>query len=214
MPSKRRERQARLDNLTRTRVRAARGEGPPPESEPFEVVQLLDGSLVPRYFGATFEDRERGYLVELSVEMDGRDPTCVALSVEHLDGSPLWHEHLRGLPLRAWLTRVTKNMAFVPAKPGSPVWTPAAAVGAAGKVREALPRRRVRITDATLREVAEVYRANIETGAPTAAVAARFHRSHSTAGKWVGKARARGFLGPTRERVAGEQKKSKKKGRR
>lgn len=204
MPS-RRER-SEPSELLRARVRAERGEGPAPEAEPFEVVQLDDGSLVPRHFEATLDDDERGYRVAVSVEMDGRDPTCVGLHVEHLDGSPLRGEDLRNLPLRSWLTSATASTAFVPAESDSPVWITAAGTDAAEQVREALPRRRTRITPERLREVTDVYRANVDTGAPTLAVAEHFDVSRSTAGKWVRMARERGPLGPTRERVAGEHK--------
>jgi hypothetical protein len=62
------------------------------------------------------------------------------------------------------------------------------------------------VTDEQLRDVAETYRAAYaERRAPTAAVARRFHVSRSTAGRYVQRARERGFLGPTQPRVAGEQ---------
>lgn len=55
--------------------------------------------------------------------------------------------------------------------------------------------RRNRITDDLLREVADIYNNANEIGAaPTRAVAEHFQKSHSTAAKWVGSARRKGFL--------------------
>lgn len=65
-------------------------------------------------------------------------------------------------------------------------------------------RQGVPVTDDVLRKVAEVYRAAHAAGKPpTQAVAREFVVSRSTAGRYVQRARQRGFLGPTRERVAG-----------
>lgn len=64
---------------------------------------------------------------------------------------------------------------------------------------ESLPvRRRNAVTDDHLRSVAVVYRRAMDGGAaPTLAVAMAFEGSHSSAARWVGMARAKGFLGPT-----------------
>ena len=62
--------------------------------------------------------------------------------------------------------------------------------------RTPLRRRRDRITDDLLREVAQVYRAANDAGeAPTMAVAQHFYKSHSSAARWVGLAREAGHLG-------------------
>jgi hypothetical protein len=59
-------------------------------------------------------------------------------------------------------------------------------------------------TEENLRRIARVYRIAYLSGeAPTAAVATACALPRSTAGRWVRLARQRGFLGPTRERVAG-----------
>jgi hypothetical protein len=72
---------------------------------------------------------------------------------------------------------------------------------AAAQVRIA---RKTKITDALLREVADVYRANVADG-PTIAVAEHFGREHRTAALYVKKARERGFLGAAARGKAGEQ---------
>lgn len=60
------------------------------------------------------------------------------------------------------------------------------------------------ITDELLREVADVYRANVDDR-PTIAVAEHFGRQHRTAALYVKKARERGFLGAAAVGKAGEQ---------
>ena len=72
-------------------------------------------------------------------------------------------------------------------------------VSATHKRSKRSPRDRRPITDDVLREVAEVYRANVAGGAPTRAVAEELHYSRPSAGRLVMKARGRGFL-PTTER--------------
>lgn len=62
-------------------------------------------------------------------------------------------------------------------------------------VTEARKARRARVTDAELREVADVYRANPRR--PTAAVADHFGKAHRTAANWVERARKAGYLPPT-----------------
>lgn len=61
------------------------------------------------------------------------------------------------------------------------------------------PQRRVRVTGEHLEKVAEVYRvADAEGRPPTQAVSVYFDTSHSTAARWVGMARKRGLLPPTK----------------
>lgn len=63
-----------------------------------------------------------------------------------------------------------------------------------------------RVGDEELRNVARAYRAALVEGKPpTATVAEELHVSRSTAGRYVQRAREKGFLGPTRPRLAGEQ---------
>lgn len=63
--------------------------------------------------------------------------------------------------------------------------------------------RRFRITDRHLAQVADVYKRAAAGGqGPTRAVANYFDVAHSTAAKWAGHARSRGFLPAT---VAGRQ---------
>ncbi len=68
--------------------------------------------------------------------------------------------------------------------------------------------RRNRITDEHLQAVVEVYRtADADGLPPTRTVSDRFEVPHSTAAKWVGHARKRGFLGAAViGRTGGEQR--------
>lgn len=71
----------------------------------------------------------------------------------------------------------------------------------AAKIREQGP------TDESLQVVARVYRLALAIREdPTAAVASGLQLPRPTAARWVKTARARGFLGPTEERRAGERK--------
>jgi transposase len=61
------------------------------------------------------------------------------------------------------------------------------------------------MSDAFSEEVAGVYRAAWESGEnPTQAVAKHFEKPYSTAARWVGEARKRGFLGPADGSRGGE----------
>jgi hypothetical protein len=114
---------------------------------------------------------------------------------------------LRQLPIGKWITedrrKIGSSARWLLAIDG---WTAAEQqlmeqLGAARRSG----RRRPPLSDDTLVAVSEVYRKAHATGAsPTKAVQRHFHVSRSTAGRWVGRARQQGYLGPTRERQAGE----------
>lgn len=71
--------------------------------------------------------------------------------------------------------------------------------------RDAEPRRRRLLTSSHLDEVAAAYRSALDAGhAPTQAVAEQFNVAHSTAAKWVRKARDVGALGAARGSRPGE----------
>lgn len=75
-------------------------------------------------------------------------------------------------------------------------------------------RRRDRITDAVLRETAEVYRAAWTAGkSPTVTVSEHFHKAHSTAARYVGLARGAGYLGPSDSSKGGEREPAATKGK-
>jgi hypothetical protein len=61
------------------------------------------------------------------------------------------------------------------------------------------------LTDEFLTEVAEIYRQNVATGAPSKAVAEHFHYTRESARRVVSEARLRGLLGPARPGRVGER---------
>lgn len=76
----------------------------------------------------------------------------------------------------------------------------------ATRVATALPvlGRRNQVTPSHLAEVAEVYKSALDGKAPTRAVATHWNTTHSTAARWVQRARdpKYGFLPPTRQGLA------------
>jgi len=72
-----------------------------------------------------------------------------------------------------------------------------------GVVRGLRRQARRRVTDDVLREVAEVYEANLATQAPTRAVKEHFGLADSTASLYVKKARDRGYLKPATPKEGG-----------
>ena len=78
------------------------------------------------------------------------------------------------------------------------------ALSAVQETRSARAARKVKITDAMLRDVAEVYRANL-SNRPTAAVAEHVGMEHRTGAIYVKQTRERGFLGAAVKGKAGEQ---------
>jgi hypothetical protein len=67
------------------------------------------------------------------------------------------------------------------------------------------PRRGSPVSDANLRQVADLYRAAFRRGdPPTRTIADEMHIARSTAARWVAKARDRGMLGPAMQGKAGE----------
>jgi len=72
------------------------------------------------------------------------------------------------------------------------------------QVQKARRRPRQKVTDEVLRQVADVYRANVNDR-PTQAVRERFDLRPSTASLYVRRARDAGYLGPALNGKAGEQ---------
>jgi hypothetical protein len=77
--------------------------------------------------------------------------------------------------------------------------------GGVAAVRGARRQLRRKITDDLLREVARIYRANLDGGKPAEAVAADLDVEPRTARLYVRRARDRGFLGESIPGKAGER---------
>jgi len=74
-------------------------------------------------------------------------------------------------------------------------------------VRQAMESRKalkVKVTDAMLRQVSEVYRTNVGSS-PTKAVAEALGTTHRTAARYVQRARSAGHLGAAMKAKAGER---------
>lgn len=95
-----------------------------------------------------------------------------------------------------WLHEAILNSAAQ--RPGSTVHAPDWADGAATRtsVRDARPTVRRKITDALLRDVADIYRNHI-AGKPVVAVQLAYGVPHRTASRYAQLARAAGYLPPT-----------------
>lgn len=186
-----------------------------------EGIVLRDGRPVWRRFRVSAEhvviepafdpeaDGRPGHALELEVAVDERGvPRCRSFTVRaHDNGPEVTGETLRRLPVRTLVRDATarvaaqwrlseaqgEDMRLVPASPSEGLETYRALLEDARR-----PRRGSPITDDHLRQVADLYRTALARGdAPTQTVADSMHVVPSTAGRWVKRARERGFLGPT-----------------
>lgn len=139
---------------------------------------------------------------------------CLAICARSPDGlhpRPITAEGFRRLPLG----RLTYEAVMVVSRPHDEIpklnqrWPSVEAarreraeVAATFKRAKRSPRDRRPITADLLREVAEVYRANLASGAPTRAVAEELNYSRASAGRLVMQAREKGFLPVTEPRKA------------
>ena len=127
-----------------------------------------------------------------SVQAIGRDPQREVRSTD------LRRIRLEDGLEQAWL-RVTRRPSTVVADTATPAELLARTPAPLNKrktLRGLRAQNRRKITDSVHEEVARVYRANIETGAPTKAVADHFGIAASTAFLYVKRARVAGVLEP------------------
>jgi hypothetical protein len=180
------------------------------------VVPLDEGRrLVPRRFLATIFHGH--YAVELEVEVDDRGAgTCRSVRIwpierlaESVSGEELDRLSFDELVRRAVAHAAMRSTAVARGPSGNPSHLLTNAEGddfyrqlTKGARR---PRKGSPVTDSNLQTVADVYRMAVERGdPPTKTVANQLHIARSTAGRWVQKARERGFLGKAKARTAGE----------
>lgn len=185
-----------------------------------DVFRLPDSrTLMPRRFEAK---RHSGHpeegLAELSIEVDswGR-PRCVGLTITPGASSAVTGTMLRRLTLGRLVDEAALEAATVlgvqedlgggitQIGPVTNRDEAAEVLDRAEPVRK--PRQGSPITDEHLKKVAELYKKALRTKgprkAPTEAVAMQMHASRSTAGRWVEKAREKGFLEPAQRGKAG-----------
>jgi hypothetical protein len=160
-------------------------------------------------------------LYHLTISVEDDRPVCDEIRIERRPGEPaVTRATLKDVPISTLLrdsVAVAGRVRFHKAEPGN-VLSPDGSVEheygseeLATAIQSSLlqaydARQGVRLTDELLQGVADVYReAHANGQPPTQAVARQGMVSRSTAGRYVQRARERGFLKPTRQRVAGEQ---------
>jgi len=200
------------------------------EARDAELVPFGGRFQAPVRFSARVTDER--YPVRVTIDIEDGQPVLHAL--ERLpDGPPLTGALLRSIPVDRLVREVAWTTVFEPqlmdraeaqllshpdeaaAPPGEPLPVLRPALGRAGGLQELQklpkgrhrPRSGVAVPDSTLEQVAAIYRQALAQGiGPTKAVQAQFKPriSRSTAGRWVGEARKRGFLGSAIGTRAGE----------
>jgi hypothetical protein len=160
-----------------------------------------------------FEDDAGGPNIDLTWQIRNGAPECVDVHITRTEGG---HEirvsGLAGVRIEDclevavyWLMSARVDGGSEPELPDKTHWFDfGRAREAVSETRTARAARKVKITDGFLREVAEVYRANL-ADRPTEAVAEHFDKQHRTAALYVKRARERGFLGAAIKGKAGER---------
>jgi hypothetical protein len=162
----------------------------------------------PRRWQVKIDDPNLPYRVELEIVAEGGSFACRGLRCESRPGGPaVTGEGIRRLPIAGFVRHTLQDVALVQVGKGHyvPLGDQADLEEIFAAYRRTETGRRP-ITDDELAEVAEIYRAALLSDpAPTRAVAKAKHLSRSHAARLVGRARAAGFLGPTRPGKAGEE---------
>jgi hypothetical protein len=157
---------------------------------------------LPPSFTAHYEDDDAGAPdVALTFEIRDGVPECRDVRITATkDGHEVRHSGIVGVRIEDALDESIRNLII-----GGPTATgpgdksperPRIVRSAIRQSQTARTSRRVVITDALLREVVEIYGANIQHE-PTQAVADHFGKKHRTAALYVQRAREAGLLPPT-----------------
>jgi hypothetical protein len=174
-----------------------------PGEPPAPFVPLGDGALLPAKFRTRLTGDDLPGVESIDVTIVVRDSTqvCTELTIRSTETGALTSEILRSITLGVLVPKLAAERLYAEdlppdnwltnAPPGQKIMMPLASASeevqaaAVGRVSQ----RRRRVTHEFLEQVADVYRAAIDTGAPTQAVADTFRVSHSTAARYVNKAR-------------------------
>lgn len=150
----------------------------------------------------------------LSFEVRDGVPQCRRAELRSTeDGREVLSSDLRGVKLEDLLELAVLQVAMsltVEHQEGgvvshmTPITTEVEARETLTQIRSARREGRRRVTDDLLRDVARIYRENVDSN-PTAAVADHTGRRHRTAALYVQQAREAGFLGASIPGKAGEQ---------
>jgi hypothetical protein len=170
--------------------------------------------VVPQRFGLVVSPEDDSPDLVLGFQVRHGVPQCRSVELRSAeDGREVMASDLRGIRLEDWLEiAVIRNaMVYETRGEGDTALTVIEPIETVEEVRETKAtvravRREARrkVTDGFLREVAEVYRANVADN-PTAAVARWAGRSHRSAGVYVKQAREKGYLGAAVVGKAGEE---------
>lgn len=172
--------------------------------------ERVGDAVLPRRFTARFEFPE-DHDVELEIGVEGGTPVCESIRIVRNPGRPsLTGAEMKRLPLANWIAMAATGVAMTRTEdafpPGVTGWEPASEGDQEHIFADVEKRQRRRvIDDSLLRDVARVYRANVDTGAPTDAVREQFHVAGSTAARYVKLARQAGHLGESTPGKAGER---------
>ncbi|MCZ7525753.1 MAG: hypothetical protein M5U14_04800 [Acidimicrobiia bacterium] len=154
------------------------------------------GYQLPEAFTARFHDPHE-HTVEVDVRVVAGEPVVEAVRVARNPAGPsLSGVEIRRLPLTRMVAMACATAARSPGRTGPFAAVPLTVDEAVAKEETfASPRRRNRVTDERLRDVARVVREQAEPGvASWHLVADTFHVSRSQAYKYLELARERGFL--------------------
>lgn len=188
-----------------------------PLPEPVRYADLDEGLQVPERLRAEVTDIGLPVTVEIEVAVREGAVVCEMVSLRAREGGPpVTREMLRDVPVRALASALMANSSLIWdfSHPGWGDVDTAKVFVVDGRsapeevqadIRQrTVPGRRRRVTDELLGKVATIYRIHMKDGAPTLAVADELKVSHSTAARYVARARERGLLGRTTAGLAGE----------
>lgn len=178
-------------------------------------VKLDDSREMPSEFVAVFQPR-KGVdepFVEMHFAVIDGVPQCRVISISAIKGKrELRASDLRALPVEVILENVAAqiaeeitrdergNVVKAVKRPYVEEWMR----GGISAVRSARRQGKRKVTDDLLREVAQIYRENVNDS-PTLAIAAHFGVADRTARLYVRRARDAGFLGESIKGKAGER---------
>lgn len=195
-----------------------------------QLVRIGEQYALPARFQATITpDRADLPICHLRVVVEHGRAVCDGLALERQpEGPPVSGDALRRVPVAEYVSRAVDNAGYWLLEGQAPltvtiegetlplasipfddqhVAVPVGGVGRTAEYKAATraPRAQGRVTDETLREVADVYRrSHGKREPPTQAVMTEWRVSRTTASRWIRRARARGYLGAARPRFAGE----------
>jgi len=182
------------------------------QTDPMRRVRVGD-VLIPRRFTVRiYEDEHGSPDVEHIYEVRKGVPECREVHILATeDGHEVRVSGLAGIRVQDVLELAIREMALGPVTRLdlrhfriSAISGPEQRSNAVRQVNKSRSALKIKVTDAMLRRVAEVYRADVN-GRPTEAVAEAFDTTHRTAGRYIQRARAAGHLGAAIKGRAGER---------